>query len=195
MSKAEFLSELELSLHSMKDNEKSKFITFYDEMIDDYVENGMTEAEAISKIGTPKKIAVELLENNDSVKLNLPLPGNKLFNIIITIIGFPLWGSLLLTFILSILCVYILIFCLPVSTGAATVGFLAASIIGIIGSPFVIAHSLSTGLMQLGIGIASVGISFFLGLITIALYKKFILVNKSFNAYLKKLWKKKVVIR
>lgn len=195
MNKTEFLSELELCLHRMKDSEKSKFITYYDEMIDDYVENGMTEAEAVDKIGVPKKIAGELLDNNDSVKLNFPFTGSRLFNVLITIIGFPLWGSFLLAFILMVFSVYVLIFCLPVATGAATVGFLAASIIGIIGSPIVMAHSLSTGLMQLGIGIASIGLSFFLCLITIALLKKFLAVNKRFNAFLKKMLKKKVIIK
>ena len=41
MNKAEFLNELSFCLHSMNDSEKNKFIIYYDEMISDYVENGI----------------------------------------------------------------------------------------------------------------------------------------------------------
>ena len=61
MNKAEFLNELSFCLQNMNDSEKNKFIIYYDEMISDYVENGMSEEDAVNKIGAPKKIAEELI--------------------------------------------------------------------------------------------------------------------------------------
>lgn len=195
MNKAEFLDKLAFCLQKMSDSEKNKFIIYYDEMIADYVENGMTEEEAIKKIGTPKKISEELLNDYDSVKFNLPSTGSKTLNTVITIIGFPLWGSVLLAFALLVLSAYIIIWCAPIITGAGCAGFLASSIIGIIGSPFVMIKSVSLGMMQLGTGIASIGTSFLLGIATMHLTKKLIIVTKNYNTKLIRLFHKKVVIR
>lgn len=195
MNKAEFLNELAFYLQKMNASEKNKFLTYYDEMISDYVENGMTEEVAVNKIGVPKKIAEELLGDYDSVKLNLPSTGSRWLNIILTIIGFPLWGSVLLAFILMVFSVYLIFWCVPLSTGAGCVGFFATSIIGIVGSPFVMIKSFPVGVIQLGAGIASIGISLLLGFATIALSKKIIIITKNLNIKLITLFKKKVVIR
>ncbi len=195
MNKVEFLKELAFCLQKMNDSERNKFVIYYDEMISDYVENGVTEEEAVKKIGTPMKIAEELLDDYDSVKLNLPSTGSRSLNMLLTIIGFPLWGSVLLAVILCIFSIYIIIWCIPFATGAGSAGLFASAIIGIIGTPFVVTESLSIGIMQLGSGIASIGISILLGIATIDLSRKFISITKKFNVKLVALFKKKVVIR
>jgi uncharacterized membrane protein len=195
MNKAEFLKELSFYLQKMNDTEKNKFIIYYDEMISDYVENGAAEEEAIRKIGTPLKIAEELLDDYDSVKLNLPSTGSRALNIILMTIGFPLWGSVLLAVVLMVLSIYVLIWCLPVVTGAGCVGFFASAIVGIIGTPFVMAKNVSLGIMQMGTSLISIGITVLLGTATIDLSKKFINLTKKLNVKLLALFKKKVVIR
>ncbi len=195
MNKAEFLKELAFHLQKMSDSEKNKFITYYDEMISDYVENGVTEEEAVKKIGTPLKIAKELLEDYGNVKLNLPSTGNKLLNIAVAIIGFPLWGSVLLTIVLLVFSAYVLIWCLPVAAGAGCVGFFSSAIIGMIGTPLVIARSLPMGVIQLGTSMASIGISVLLGIAAMTMSKTFVNITKKFNVKLMELFKKKVVIQ
>lgn len=195
MNKAEFLNELSFCLQNMDDSEKNKFIIYYDEMISDYIENGMSEEDAVNKIGVPKKIAKELLDDYGSVKLNIPSTGSRGLNFIITVIGFPLWGSVLLSFILMVFSIYVIIWCAPVATGAVSIGFLATSIIGIVGSPFVMIKNVPVGIMQLGTGIASIGISLLLGFATIDLSKKILIITKNLNIKLVGLFKKKVVVR
>lgn len=195
MNKAEFLKSMDADLRKMNATEKKKYITYYDEMISDYVENGMTEEEAVNKIGSPAKIAKELLEDYDSVKLNLPSTGSRLLNITLTIIGFPLWGSVLLAIALFVLSIYTIIWCIPFTTAAGCVGLLTSAIIGIIGSPFVMANSLSVGVIQLGLGIGSIGVSILLGMVSIYLSKKFVEISKRFTAKLVALFQKKVVIQ
>lgn len=195
MNKAEFLKELKIYLLKMNDLEKKKFITYYEEIISDYIENGVSEEEAVRKIGEPRKIAEELLVNYDSVQINLPSTGSRVLNIALTIIGFPLWGSVLLMVILLVFSIYVLIWCLPFTTGIGCIGFLGTSIIGIIGSPFIISRNLSLGIIQLGSGIGAIGISVLLGIVTINLTKRFIIITKNLNNRLVALFKKKVVIR
>lgn len=195
MNKAEFLKELEFHLQKMNDSEKNKFITYYDEMISDYVENGRTEAEAVIKIGTPLNIAKELLEGYDNVKLNLPSTGNKFLNISIAIIGFPLWGSVLLTIALLVFSIYVMIWCVPVAAGAGCVGFFSSAIIGLIGTPLVMIRSIPLGVMQLGTSMASIGISVLLGIATVSMSKSFVGITKKFNGKLVQLFRKRAVVR
>lgn len=195
MRKADFLKELELNLQKMNASEKNKFVIYYDEIISDYIENGMSEEEAIKKVGSPMKIAEELLADYDSVELKLPSTGSKTLNIILTVIGFPLWGSVLLSIILLVFSIYVLIWCIPIVTGAGCAAFFASSIVGIIGSPFVMFKSVPVGVMQLGTSIAAIGLSVLLGIVTINVSKKVANVTKRFNVTLVTLFKKKVVIR
>jgi uncharacterized membrane protein len=194
MNKAIFLKELGIHLQKMKNADKDRFLSFYDEMISDYIEDGMTEEDAVVKVGTPKKVAEELLENYDTVKINMSMTGSKVINILLLILGFPLWGSLALVVILLLASSYVIIWCLPFTTGVGSIGLFTTSILSIIGSPFIMANSLPLGIIQLGTGIAAIGFSVLLGTATILLSKKFINITKNFNTKLVTLFKKKVVM-
>lgn len=195
MNKAGFLKELAFHLHKMEDTEKKKFITYYDEMLSDYMEHGMSEEDAVIRIGAPIEIANELLENYESVQPPLPSTRSKVVTMILLILGFPLWGSLLLTAVLLILSAYTILWCIPVITGASSISFLLTSLIGIVGSPFIMADHLSMGLIQLGTGITSIGLAFLLGIATLYLSKKLVVITKHFNTWCISICKKKVVSR
>ena len=95
MSRVEFIEILNFELGAIKKIEREKFITYYEEIIDDYMENGFEEEEVIDKIGNPKIIAKNILSEQDTVNIKVPLTNSKVINMILLIIGFPLWGSLL----------------------------------------------------------------------------------------------------
>ena len=61
MNKADFLRALRKELKSLKKTEIQKNISYYDEMISDMTEHHMTEEEAVSRIGSPKAAAREIL--------------------------------------------------------------------------------------------------------------------------------------
>lgn len=63
MNKSTFLKSLKKYLRKLKYSEILKHISYYDELLSDMVENGAAEAEALEKIGSPKKIAQEILQN------------------------------------------------------------------------------------------------------------------------------------
>jgi Predicted membrane protein len=195
MNKIVFLKELELNLSKMKASDIEKHITFYDEMISDYMENGMLEEAAVAKIGDPKTIAEELIEGYDSIKIDMPVTRSKFLNMTLLILGFPLWGSLLLSGILLLASIYIILWCIPFVTGLGSIGFFTTSVIGIIGAPFIMLKSLPVGFVQLGAGIASIGISFLFGFATLIMCKKFSDLTKMFNYKLKTFLKRRVSIR
>ncbi len=195
MNKAGFLSELTLYLQKMNVNERNKFITYYDEMLSDYMENGIQEEEAVKKIGMPKNIAEELLNDYKSLNVKQPSTGSRIIKYLLILVSSPLWGFLLLSVILVVISLYIGLWCVPFITGVGSIGYFATSLIGIVGSPFIMARSLPAGIVQLGTGIAGIGLSLLLGFATIGLYKKIIYITKRFNSKLAVLFKKKAVIK
>ena len=62
MSKKEFLKALKKELKGLKSSEIQKNVGYYEELISDMTENGMTEEEAVGRIGTPENAAREILD-------------------------------------------------------------------------------------------------------------------------------------
>ncbi len=63
MNKDTFLKALKKQLKRLKSSEIRKNIDYYDELISDMTENGLSEADALARIGAPERIAREILEN------------------------------------------------------------------------------------------------------------------------------------
>ena len=191
MNKSDFIETLDRLLKSLNKEEREKFIYYYEEIIEDYKESGLTEEEVINKIGTPESIAENILSEHDVVKVTST--GSKILITILLVLGFPLWGSLLLAAFLLVLCAYIVIWCGPLITGVSSVALFVASLMSIIGFPFMLFDSLSTGIVQLGVGITSLGLSVLLGFATIYLSEKVIVITKKLTYKVLGLFKRKVV--
>lgn len=101
--------------------------------------------------------------------------------IVLLIIGFPLWGSILLTAILLVLSVYIIIWCLPFTTGTFAVLGLGVSIFSVCASFFAIQDGLYIAVTQMGISIFVLGLALLSGLATLNLASHFIKASKRFS--------------
>ncbi|WP_040194707.1 DUF1700 domain-containing protein [Clostridium culturomicium] len=193
MSRVEFIEILNFELGAIKKIEREKFITYYEEIIDDYMENGFEEEEVIDKIGNPKIIAKNILSEQDTVNIKVPLTNSKVINMILLIIGFPLWGSLLFAGLMLILSGLILVWCIPFTTGVGALAFFAAGLYSIVATPFMMADVLSVGVVQLGVGVGFIGVSFLLAMATMYLCKEFRFFTKELSSRLLKLFNRKVV--
>lgn len=61
MNKGQFLKSLKKRLKKLKPSEVQKNLSYYDELISDMTENGMTEQEAIKEIGDPEALTKQIL--------------------------------------------------------------------------------------------------------------------------------------
>ena len=94
MNKNEFLSLLNKKLKKFPKQEVKERLVFYSEMIDDRVEEGLTEDEAVSEIGYIDEIFNQIeIEMADKEIVKEPL--NK-WELILLIVGSPIWFPLLL---------------------------------------------------------------------------------------------------
>lgn len=163
MTKQLFLNELSAALHTLPREERYRTLSYYDELIDDRMEDGQTEEEAVSSLGEPSAVAREILGEEE------PAPstgtGRRAWVIVLLVLGFPLWGSLLLAAVLLLISVYICL-CVPAFVlGALSLSFLAGAIVGVVGTPFLVldvgllSGGLGAGLFQVGASVAFLGLS------------------------------------
>ena len=63
MNKQEFLTELKKALSPLSKADLEERLSFYSEMIDDRMEEGLSEEEAVAAIGSPDEIAAQIIRN------------------------------------------------------------------------------------------------------------------------------------
>lgn len=160
MNRSEFLLCLGEKLNALPQNEIEKAQGFYSEMIDDRIEDGMCEEEAVAALGDIDEIVKTAL-------LDIPLTtlmkakiktknGLKAWEIVLIILGFPVWFPLLAGFFAVILGVYVSVRAVIISLYAAVAALMISGIIGVFSIFF--AQSLSSGLFILGSGLFFTGI-------------------------------------
>ena len=160
MSKQEYLEKLRRALAQMPPEELEKQLAYYDELISDMCEDGMSEPEATARLGDPETVAAELLAAlplGTLVKTRIKSAGGlSALNIVLLVLGFPLWFSLLAAVGAVLLSVLVTLWSLALSFGAvvlalglSALAIPAALVFGFIeGSP----------LMLIGMALAAAGL-------------------------------------
>ena len=64
MKKKEFLEKLQASLWAMPETDKQRSVDYYAEMIDDRMEDGLSEEEAVAAIGDLDEIVKQILNES-----------------------------------------------------------------------------------------------------------------------------------
>ena len=161
MTKSEFLKELESKLSGLPQDDIDNRLEFYSEMIDDRVEEGKTEEQAIEEIGSVDEVVEGIAKETPMLKLVKervkPKRSIKGWEIALIILGFPLWLPLVITFFVLVLVFYLLLWVLVIVTYAIEIALIAAFIYGIvcyIASGFNVAF--------LAIALLSIGVAFFM---------------------------------
>lgn len=165
MTKNEFLTELRSRLEGMFEADRNQSLDYYSEMIDDRMEDGLSEEEAVAAVGTPSELAEQILGEMPFAKLMKAKVKNRRKmsggEIALLIIGFPLWFPLLLAGVIVLAAFYISFWALiaslwitEVSLGIAVVAGVASSLLWLFqGLGWTGLFMLSTGLFAAGLGI------------------------------------------
>ena len=166
MTKNEFLSALRARLSGLPAADAERSLDFYGEVIDDRMEEGLTEEEAVAAIGTPQEIAERIFSEiplpklvKAQVKTRRRLRG---WEILLLILGAPLWLPLLLAAVAVLLSVYvslwsvvISLYAVSVSAGACSLAFFVFFFLFTLQSKFIEAAALiGFSLVSFGLGIA-----------------------------------------
>lgn len=127
MTKNEFLSALDARLTGLPEEDKQKSLSYYAEMIDDRVEDGMTEEEAVSALGNMDGIVKQILDETPISKLvkekvrAKEAPSGAL--IVLLVLGAPLWLPLVITAFVLIFVFFILLWVAVIVEAALLLAF------------------------------------------------------------------------
>ena len=101
MNKQQFLDELRSKLVGLPDEEIENRVSFYEEMINDRIDEGKSEEEAINEIGTVDEVVREIAKDTPLVSLvkHKLKPKRRLrgWEVLIIIFSFPFWLPLVIT--------------------------------------------------------------------------------------------------
>ena len=97
MTKAQFLSELRQRLSDLPYADQKRSLDYYSEMIDDRVEDGLSEEDAVKKIGSPAAAATQIMQDMPITTLARARMGrsHSSFVTVLIILSSPIWISLL----------------------------------------------------------------------------------------------------
>ena len=105
MNKIEFLAAVSAELDGLSPADVREQIGFLSEMIEDRMEEGVTEAEAVAAIGTPEEVAARILADAPFATLtDLPTPPKKrsVLRTVLLAATSPVWASLLFAAVITL---------------------------------------------------------------------------------------------
>lgn len=196
MTKHEFISELQLRLKGIPENELLKSILYYEEMIDDRIEDGMSEEEAVADLGSVQSIADEILSvfsipalMKAKVADNKNSSSNEGLWLILMIVGFPIWFPLLTAFGAVIFSFYIVVWALIFVLYALLFSFGIGSLATFLaGSVLFFVRPFPTTLLAFGASFCLAALALFMFKPTIFMTKKLSQSTKYFALKIKYLF-------
>lgn len=144
MVRKKFDKKLRKSLKGLSRQERQEVIDYYNEMIDDSIESGKTEEQAIEELGSPEDLAKKILSENYPVEpISADKGGGKKKKsglkplwIMLIIIGSPLWLCIAVVAfgvaLVLLVCALVLAVSLIAFCGGSVGGGIAMAIYGLI---------------------------------------------------------------
>ena len=193
MSKQEFLVQLRKGLSGLPQEDIEERLTFYSEMIDDRMEEGLSELEAVSAIGTVDAIITQILSDTPLTKLvkekAKPKRTVKPWEFVLLILGSPIWLSLLIAAFAIILATYIVVWSVVITLWSIEASFAACTLGGIVSAAvFSFQGNEFTGLAMLSAGVICAGLSIFMFFGCKAATKGILLLTKKMALRIKTLF-------
>jgi len=159
MTKNEFLVALSNALEGIPDRDKA--IAYYAEMIDDRIEDGMSETAATASMGNIDAIRTKIISETpiqSFIKEKASMPMNWVM-ILILIFGFPIWFSLLASACSVIFSLFAAAVAIIFALCAVLFAFAISGIALIIATPFVASTGAPNALFTLGTGLIMISLS------------------------------------
>jgi uncharacterized membrane protein len=167
MTKHEFITQLRVKLSGLPEREVEERLDFYAEMIDDCIEDGRTEEEAVAQIGSVDEVASQIVADIPLLaiakKKIKPARRLKTWEIVLLCVGSPVWVPLLIAAPAVAFALYVSLWSVIVSLWAAFGSLVGGAFAGIAsGFALSMGANVPAGLALIGAGIVCAGLSIFM---------------------------------
>lgn len=164
MDKQTFFTALRENLRGLPQEDAERSLEFYEEMVNDRMEEGASEEEAVAALGSIEEITAQVLSEIPLAKLVKakvkPNRALKVWEIVLLILGAPVWLPLILAVAVVLLAVYVTLWALLFSLYALDFSMAVCGIVSIVAAPFYIPAAPSL-LAVLGVGLILGGLGIF----------------------------------
>ena len=164
MTKHEFITQLRDRLSELPEREVEERLSFYVEMIDDRIEDGRTEQEAVADLGSLDEVVAQIVADIPLLQIAKkrikPTRRLKAWEIVLLAVGSPVWASLLIAALAVLIALYASFWAIIASLWAAF-GSLAGCALGSVVSGLALSMgaNLPAGMALIGAGIVCAGLS------------------------------------
>lgn len=167
MNKREFALALSEKISLLPGEEIDERVSFYLEMIDERMEEGLSEEDAVSEAGSVDVIASQILAEIPLARLvkERLKPQRRLnaWEIILLVLGSPVWLSLVIAALAVIFAVYVSLWAVVVSLWGVFAGLAGGALGGLAGGIFFVCNGDAlSGLAVVGASLVCGGLSVFL---------------------------------
>lgn len=166
MMKVEFLFALREKLSFLSREEAEERLAFYSEMIDDRMDEGLSEQQAVAEIGSVNEIAAQIVSEIPLTKLAKKKikPKRRLaaWEVVLLILGSPIWLSVLISLFAVGLSLYASLWAVIISLWAVAIAVIVSAIGCFVLGAFCCLHVNGlTGLAAIGAGCVCAGLAIF----------------------------------
>ncbi len=167
MNKQEFILQLRKGLQGLPREDIDERLDFYSEMIDDRIEEGLSEEDAVGEIGSVDSIISQIVSEVPITKLVkekiTPKKKLKAWEIVLLVLGSPLWISLVATAIVVVASLYLCLWSVIFSLWSAFSSLIGCGVGGIVsGIVFAFNNNILSGFAMIGAGFICTGLSIFM---------------------------------
>ena len=163
MKKEEFIAQLRKELSGLPKKELEERLTFYSEMIDDRMEDGLTEQDAVSDIGSVEEISTQIISDIPFTKIAKEKITKqrrfKNWEILLLALGAPIWVSLAIAAVAVLFSLFVAVFSVVFSVAVALIATFVAVLVSGVGGVLVGIFYLFSG--NALSGVALIGASIF----------------------------------
>ena len=164
MFREAFLGELRKGLAGLPEEELEGRLAFYEEMIDDRMEEGLTEEAAVAEVGPASRVIGQILAEiplsrivREKVK---PRHALRVWEILLLVLGSPIWLSLLVAAAAVVLSLYAVLWAVVISLWAADLSLAASAVACVAGGVlFLIKGRLIPACCALGAALVCAGLA------------------------------------
>lgn len=196
MNKQEFLDGLRKGLSGLPQADIEERLTFYGEMLDDRIEEGLSEEEAVAAAGSVNEIVRQTVADIPLAKIAKerikPKRRLKAWEIVLLALGSPIWLSLGVAAAAVIFALYVTVWSVIASFWSV---FASLAVCAAAGVPmcvvFVAGDSGAAGIAVLSAGIVCAGLSVFMFFGCLQATKGILFLTKKFAIWLKNCFIKK----
>jgi uncharacterized membrane protein len=167
VTKQEFTTELRKRLSGIPQKEMDERIGFYSEMIDDRMEEGVSEEDAVSVLGSVDTVATQIIADIPLAKIagERIKPKRRLtaWEVVLLALSSPIWLSLGISAFAVMLSVYAVLWSVVISLWSVFLSVAACAFAGLVaGGIFTFSVNAFTGIAVIGVGIACIGLAIFM---------------------------------